>query len=67
MPDHVHLLLDINPKYSVVSVVAKIKGWTFFVLGKRVLKVSKSSVSLDSFRVHFFGWSSNTRSCQAIH
>jgi putative transposase len=34
LPDHVHLLLDINPKYSVLSVIAKIKGWTSFVLRK---------------------------------
>ena len=27
-PDHVHLLLDVDPRIGVVSVVAKIKGYT---------------------------------------
>lgn len=28
MPDHVHLLLDINPKIGVYPVLSKIKGYT---------------------------------------
>ena len=28
MPDHAHLLLDINPKIGVYSVISKIKGYT---------------------------------------
>jgi putative transposase len=28
MPDHVHLLLDVDPRIGVASVVAKIKGYT---------------------------------------
>lgn len=28
MPDHVHLLLDVNPMIGVVTVVSKIKGYT---------------------------------------
>lgn len=28
MPDHVHLLLDVNPKVGVYSVVSRIKGYT---------------------------------------
>jgi putative transposase len=28
MPDHVHLLLDINPKIGIYSVISKIKGYT---------------------------------------
>jgi putative transposase len=28
MPDHVHLLIDVNPKVGVFSVVNKIKGYT---------------------------------------
>ena len=28
MPDHVHLLLDVNPHTGVYSVVSKIKGYT---------------------------------------
>lgn len=28
MPDHVHLLLDVNPQVGIKSVVSKIKGFT---------------------------------------
>lgn len=32
MPDHVHLLLDIDPRVGVLSVVAKIKGFSSHTL-----------------------------------
>ena len=32
MPDHIHLLLDINPKIGVYPVLAKIKGYTSHTL-----------------------------------
>lgn len=28
MPDHVHLLLDVNPMIGIVTIVSKIKGYT---------------------------------------
>jgi putative transposase len=28
MPDHVHLLLDVNPKNGIYTIVSKIKGYT---------------------------------------
>ena len=28
MPDHVHLLLDVNPKYGIYDIVNHIKGFT---------------------------------------
>jgi putative transposase len=28
MPDHVHVLLDVDPRIGIASVVAKIKGYT---------------------------------------
>ena len=28
MPDHVHLLLDVNPQIGIKSVVSRIKGFT---------------------------------------
>ncbi len=34
MPEHVHLLLDINPQIGVVSVIGKIKGYTAHTLRK---------------------------------
>lgn len=32
MPDHVHLIIDANPKIGIFSVVSKIKGYTSRVL-----------------------------------
>lgn len=32
MPDHVHLLLDVDPRVGVVTVVAKVKGYTSHAL-----------------------------------
>lgn len=34
MPDHVHLLMDVNPQIGVVSVIGKIKGYSANVLRK---------------------------------
>jgi putative transposase len=34
MPDHVHLLLDVNPQIGIAGVVAKIKGYTAHTLRK---------------------------------
>ena len=34
MPDHVHLLLSVNPKIGIYSAVTKIKGYTSFTLRK---------------------------------
>lgn len=34
MPDHVHLLLDVDPRVGINSVVAKIKGYTSHELRK---------------------------------
>jgi len=32
MPDHIHLLLDVHPKVSIVTIVNKIKGYTSNIL-----------------------------------
>ena len=32
MPDHVHLLIDVCPRYSVVQIVSRIKGYTSKIL-----------------------------------
>ncbi len=32
MPDHVHFIIDVNPKMGIFSVVSKIKGYTSRVL-----------------------------------
>ena len=34
MPDHVHLLIDVNPKIGVWTTVNKIKGYTSNILRK---------------------------------
>lgn len=32
MPDHVHLIIDVNPKIGIFSIISKIKGYTSRVL-----------------------------------
>ena len=34
MPDHVHLLIDVNPQYGVHKVIKRIKGKISFLLRK---------------------------------
>ncbi len=34
MPEHVHLLLDVNPQIGILKIVAQIKGYTANVLRK---------------------------------
>jgi putative transposase len=34
MPDHVHLLLDVNPQLGIVKIVGQIKGYTTHTLRK---------------------------------
>ena len=34
MPEHVHLLVSIEPKYAVTDIVGKIKGFTSYMLRK---------------------------------
>lgn len=34
MPDHVHLLLDVDPRTGIDPVVRKIKGYTAHTIGK---------------------------------
>jgi putative transposase len=35
MPEHVHLLLDINPQVGVMKVISKIKGYTAHALRQK--------------------------------
>lgn len=32
MPEHIHLLLDINPRYLIKTIISKIKGYTSKIL-----------------------------------
>lgn len=41
MPDHIHLLLDINPKIGVYSVLSKIKGYTSHTLREEFPSLKK--------------------------
>jgi putative transposase len=34
MPDHVHLLLDVNPQIGIIKIIAQIKGFTAHTLRK---------------------------------
>ncbi len=46
MPDHVHLLLDVNPKIGVFSVVNKIKGYTSKIIREEFPGVRKKIPTL---------------------
>jgi putative transposase len=41
LPDHVHLLLDVNPKTGVYTVVRKIKGYTSHALREEFPQLKK--------------------------
>jgi len=46
MPDHVHLLLDVDPKIGVFKVVNKIKGYTSHQLRKEFPELKKKLPTL---------------------
>ena len=46
MPDHVHLLLSVNPKIGIYSIVTKIKGYTSFVLRQEFPELVKKLPTL---------------------
>ena len=39
MPDHVHLLLDVNPQIGVIKVISQIKGYSAHALRKEFPKL----------------------------
>ena len=41
MSDHIHLLLDINPKIGVYSVISKIKGYTSHALREEFIELKR--------------------------
>jgi len=41
MPDHVHLLIDVNPRIGVYYVVSRIKGYTSHVLREEFPELRK--------------------------
>ena len=44
MADHVHMLLSIPPKYSVLGVVGFIKGKSAIVIARRFMHLAKNFV-----------------------
>jgi len=46
MPDHVHLVLDVNPKVGIYRVVSKIKGYTSNQLRKEFPSLKKKIPTL---------------------
>ena len=46
MPDHVHLVLDVNPKVGIYRVVSKIKGYTSNQLRKKFPSLKKKIPTL---------------------
>jgi putative transposase len=41
MPDHVHIIIDVNPKMGIFSVISKIKGYTSRVLRQEFPTIKK--------------------------
>jgi putative transposase len=41
MPDHVHLVIDVNPKFGIYRIVSQIKGYTSNVLRKEFPELRK--------------------------
>jgi len=48
MPDHVHLLIDVDPKMGIWSVISKIKGYTSNTLRKEYPKLKSRLPTLWS-------------------
>jgi len=46
MPDHVHLILDVNPKTGIFTVVSRIKGYTSHELRKEFPSLTRRLPSL---------------------
>jgi putative transposase len=46
MPDHVHLLLDVNPRIGIYKVVSSIKGYTSHVLREEFPELRRKLPSL---------------------
>jgi putative transposase len=46
MPDHVHLLLDVDPRIGIHKIVSQIKGWTSRAIGKEFPFVKRRLPSL---------------------
>ena len=46
MPDHIHLLLDVDPRIGIVSIVGKIKGYTSHIIRKEFPWMKKRLPSL---------------------
>ncbi len=46
MPDHIHLLLDVDPRIGIVSIVRKIKGYTSHIIRKEFPWMKKRLPSL---------------------
>ena len=48
MPDHVHLLLDADPRIGMHKIVSQIKGWTSRAIGKEFPFVKRKLPSLGT-------------------
>jgi len=49
MPDHVHLLLDVNPKIGVFRTINKIKGYTSNVLRSEFIELRRRLPTLWTY------------------
>ena len=68
MPDHVHLLIDINPRLGVYHVINQVKGYSSSVLrSKFSCSQVQDSNTVDTFQIHIYRWVCNIRKCTKIH
>jgi putative transposase len=54
MPDHVHMLLSIPPKYSVAQVVGFIKGKSAIQIARRYMNVKRNFVGQNFWARGYF-------------
>ncbi len=67
MPDHVHLLVDVDPQFGICQLVKLIKGRSSFLLRKEYPELKETLLSLwtnSYFRNH--NWTGNTQNCEAV-
>ena len=57
MPDHVHLLLEVDPQFGIHKVVKRIKGISFKNTSRRIFMVKiKATNIVDKFIFCIYSW-----------
>lgn len=67
MPDHVHLLMEVDPQFGIHKAVKQIKGRTSRILRQEFPDSVKTADPLDEFLFCFHDWRCPVGSHQTIH